>query len=65
VLNSDTATATAMVRDDTDDTDSFGMSSGNFLVFDAPDFGAGSIFFSANDFSGTVFTDLPPALMPR
>jgi len=54
-----------MVRDDTDDTDSFGMSSGNFLVFDAPDFGAGSIFFSANDFSGTVFTDPPPALMPR
>jgi hypothetical protein len=56
VLNLDTATATATVRDDTDDTDSFGMSSGNFLVFDAPDLGAGSMFFSAYDFSGAVFS---------
>lgn len=56
VLNLDTATATAMVFDDTGGTDSIELSSGNFLVFDAPDFGAGSIFFRANDFSGSVFS---------
>jgi hypothetical protein len=56
VLNLDTATATATVSDDTDNRDLFEMSSGNFLVFDAPNLGAGSIFFSAYDFSGAVFS---------
>jgi hypothetical protein len=64
-LSLDTATASATVSNDTDDGDSFGMSSSNFLVFDALDLGAGTIWFSAYDFSGAVFStsaSLPTSL---
>lgn len=64
-LNLDTATAYATVANDTDDGDNFGMASSNFLVFDALDLGAGTIWFSAYDFSGAVFStsaSLPTSL---
>jgi len=64
-LNLDTATAFATVTNDTDDGDAFGVSSSNFLAFDALDLGAATIWFSANDFSGAVFStsaSLPTSL---
>lgn len=64
-LNLDTATAVAMVVNDTEDGDSFGMSSSDFLVFDMLDLGAGTILFNAYDFSGAVFStsaSLPTSL---